>query len=90
MEEAARAFHAARMGKASVSIQRNGWQVDKKKWHKIKKAEIAELMGRVPGETAERVEGSKSFKGCFYAVIDRENMARSGVYSKCLVLSCLV
>ena len=41
-------------------------------------------MGRVPGETAERVEGSKSFKGCFYAAIDRENMARSGVYSKWL------
>ena len=47
---------------------------NKKKWRKIKKAEIAELMRRVPGETAERVNNSKSFKGCFYAVIDRENM----------------
>ena len=27
---------------------------------------------------------SKKQKGCFYAVIDRENMARSGVYSKWL------
>ena len=84
VEEAAKAFYAARMGKTSGPSQRNGWQFDKKKWHKIKKAEIAELMGRVPGETAERVNNSKSFKGCFYAVIDRENMARSGVYPKWL------
>ena len=42
-------------------------------------------MRRVPGETAERVNNSKSLKGCFYAVIDRENMARSGVYPKWLV-----
>ena len=58
--------------------------MDKVRWRKIKKAEIAELMNRVPGETAERIEGSKSFKGRFYAVIDRYNMARSGVYSKWL------
>ena len=38
----------------------------------------------VETETAERIEGSKSFKGCFYAAIDRETMARSGVYSKWL------
>ena len=41
-------------------------------------------MKRVSSETAERVNNSKSFKGCFYAVIDRENMARSGVYPKWL------
>ena len=39
---------------------------------------------RLASRQAERIEGSKSFKGCFYAVIDRENMARSGVYSKWL------
>ena len=85
VEEAAKAFYAATSGKSSGTSQRNGWQHDnKKKWRKIKKAEIAELMRRVPGETAGRVNNSKSFKGCFYAVIDRENMARSGVYPKWL------
>ena len=47
-----------------------------------RREEVAELMKRVSSETAERVNNSKSFKGCFYAVIDRENMARSGVYPK--------
>ena len=85
VEEVAKAFYAATSGKSSGMSQRNGWQHDnKKKWRKIKKAEVAELMKRVSSETAERVNNSKSFKGCFYAVIDRENMSRSGVYPKWL------
>ena len=37
-------------------------------------------MARVPAETAAKIAGSASHKGNFYAVLDRENMCRSGVY----------
>ena len=38
------------------------------------------MMARIPAETATKIAGSASHKGNFYAVLDRENMCRSGVY----------
>ena len=38
------------------------------------------MMARIPEETAAKIAGSASHKGNFYAVLDRENMCRSGVY----------
>ena len=42
--------------------------------------EVSEMMARVPAETAAKIAGSASHKGNFYAVLDREDMNRSGVF----------
>ena len=38
------------------------------------------MMARVPAETVAKIAGSASHKGNFYAVLDREDMNRSGVF----------
>ena len=49
-------------------------------WHEISLQEVSEMMARVPAETAAKIAGSASHKGNFYAVLDREDMNRSGVF----------
>ena len=81
VQEAARAFHAACKATSMESARRSvadglpaTW------WHEITQHEVSEMMARIPAETAAKIAGSASHKGNFYAVLDRENMCRSGVY----------
>ena len=83
VQEAARAFRAACKAASMESTGRSGSAADGLPaglWHEITQPEVSEMMARIPEETAAKIAGSASHKGNFYAVLDRENMCRSGVY----------
>ena len=80
VQEAARAFHAACKGASVASAGRPAADETPAWWHEISLQEVSEMMARVPAETAAKIAGSASHKGNFYAVLDREDMNRSGVF----------
>ena len=80
VQEAARAFHAACKGASVALAGRPAADETPAWWHEISLQEVSEMMARVPAETAAKIAGSASHKGNFYAVLDREDMNRSGVF----------